>query len=42
MDSEGGEKEGCGFQHARQMALIYEEIRERPGSRDTGTEPLGR
>lgn len=26
MDSEGGEKEGCGFQHAHQMALIYEEI----------------
>lgn len=42
MDGEGGEMEGCGFQHAHQMALIYEEIRERPGSRATGITPLGR
>jgi len=26
MDSEGGEKQGCGFQHAHQMGFIYEEI----------------
>ncbi len=42
MDSEGGEMERCGFQHAHQMALIYEEIWEKPGSRATGIKPLER